>query len=149
MVQQGHNEPAEEQEQKQVKDENPELAKIAGLERSLAQKDEEIAGLKRTREEKEKELNRLNSSLGEAIAGYKSAVIQANPELIEGLISGDSINAINESLSQAKELVSRVRQGVEKEISRTRVPAGAPERRPADNSSLSPREKIQQAISKK
>ena len=65
---------------------------------------------------------------------------------MEELISGDTIESINESLDKAKGLINRVRQGLETEISLGRVPAGAPERRPPDLSALSPREKIQYAI---
>jgi hypothetical protein len=61
---------------------------------------------------------------------------------MEELISGDTIEAVNESLEKAKNLIGRVRQGIETEISRARVPAGAPERRPPDLSALSPSEKI-------
>ena len=151
MVQQGHDETVEEsgQEQNPEEAEKSESARISELEELLAQKDGEITGLKQAGLEMEKKFNKLNDSLAEAIASYKGAVIRANPELIEGLISGESIESINDSLARAKELVSKVRHGVEKEISQARVPAGAPERRPADFSILSPREKIQQAIGKK
>ncbi len=87
-----------------------------------------------------------SNSLAEAVASYKAVVVQTNPEVIEELISGDTIEAISESLEKAKTLVSRVRQGVEAEISLAKVPAGAPERTSPDLSTLSPREKIQYAI---
>ena len=45
-----------------------------------------------------------------------------------------------------KALVTKVKQGLEIEISLARVPAGAPERTLPDLSALSPREKIQYAI---
>jgi hypothetical protein len=91
-------------------------------------------------------LTTISNSLTEAVANYKTTVLQANPEVIEELISGDTIESINESLSKAKTLVSKVRQGVEAEISLAKVPAGAPERTSPDLSALSPREKIQYAI---
>ena len=49
-------------------------------------------------------------------------------------------------VEKAKALVSRVKQGVEAEVSLAKVPAGAPERTLPDLSALSPREKIQYAI---
>ena len=76
-------------------------------------------------------------------------VAQANPEVIDELISGDSIASIDESVSRAKEMVSKVRRGIESEISLAKVPAGAPERTAPDLSALSPREKIQYAIGRK
>ena len=88
----------------------------------------------------------LSNALAEAVASYKTVVVQANPEVIDELINGDTIEAINESMSKAKDLVSKVRQGVEAEISSAKIPAGAPERTSPDLSALSPREKIQYAV---
>ncbi len=121
-------------------------AQLAELEQVVAGKDNEIASLKQTSDELEKRLTTLNNSLAEAVASYKAAVVQANPEVIEELISGGTIESINESLDKAKDLVSKVRQGVETEILLAKVPAGAPERTSPDLSALSPREKIQYAI---
>ncbi len=121
-------------------------ARLIELEQAVADEDSEIAILKQTNDELEERLATTGNSLAEAVASYKAAVVQTNPEVIDELISGDTIEAINESLEKAKTLVSKVRQGVEAEISLARVPAGAPERTPPDFSSLSPREKIQYAI---
>jgi hypothetical protein len=66
--------------------------------------------------------------------------------VLEELITGDTIESINESLKKAKTLVSQVRQGLETEIAGAKIPAGAPPRTPPDLSALSPREKIQYAI---
>jgi len=62
------------------------------------------------------------------------------------LLTGDTIEAINESLKSALALIDRVKQEIEAEASRTKVPTGAPQRAPLDLSVLSPREKIQYAI---
>ena len=88
----------------------------------------------------------LEESLTKAVTGYKTLVIKSNPDIIEDLIDGDTIESINESLEKAKDLVSRVRQGVEAEISKVKVPVGAPERSSPDLSALSPAEKIRYAI---
>ena len=121
-------------------------ARLVELEQVVASKDSEIAALKQTKDELGERMTTLSDSLVEAIASYKAMVVQANPEVIEELISGDTIESINESLNKAKTLVSKVRQGVEAEISLAKVPAGAPERSSPDLSALSPREKIQYAI---
>lgn len=123
-------------------------ARLNELEQAVAGKDDEIANLEQARGELEEKFAALNSSLAQAITGYREMVVQANPEIIEELISGDTIESINESLDRARALVSKVRQGVETEISLTRIPAGAPERTSPDLSALSPREKIQYAIGK-
>jgi chromosome segregation ATPase len=121
-------------------------ARLEELEEAIAGRDGEIASLKQDKDEVEDRLSTLNSLLAEAVASYKAMVVQANPEVIEDLISGDTIESVNESLDRAKALVSKVKQGVEAEISLAKVPAGAPERTPPDLSALSPREKIQYAI---
>ena len=124
-------------------------AEIASLKQEVASREAEIASLQQTGQEMEKRLAALNDSLSAAVASYKGVVVRANPEVVGELISGESIAAIDESLAKAKELVGKVRQGVEKEISLTRVPAGAPERTSPDLSALSPREKIQYAMGMK
>ncbi len=121
-------------------------ARLAELEQNIASKDSDMAGLRQSRDELESRLTATGHSLAEAVASYKAMVIKANPEVMEELISGDTIEVINESLGQAKTLVSRVRQGLEAENSLARVPVGAPERTLPDLSALSPREKIQYAI---
>jgi len=133
-----------------VAEKNEELAqandRIVELEQVVAGRDSEIAALKQAEAEFEKRLTTISSSLAEAVASYKTVVVQANPEVIGELISGDTIESVNESLNQAKALVSKVRQGLEAEISLAKVPAGAPERTAPDLSALSPREKIRYAI---
>jgi chromosome segregation ATPase len=121
-------------------------ARLVELEQVVAGKDSEIAGLKQDRDELEGRLTTLSNSLAQAVASYKAMVVQANPEVIDELIGGDTIESINDSLDKAKDLVKRVRQGIETEISLAKVPAGAPERTSPDLSALSPREKIQYAI---
>lgn len=128
----------------------PTITELEGL---VAQKDEEltktnarITELEQAVAESEEKLTTIQNSLAEAVAGYKAMVVQANPEVLEELVTGDTVDSINDSLNKAKTLVSRVRQGLETEISGAKIPAGAPQRTPPDLSALSPREKIQYAI---
>ena len=143
---QNQNPEGEESEQSQV-------LGITELEGLVAQKDEEltktnarITELEQAVAESEEKLTTIHNSLAEAVAGYKAMVVQANPEVLEELVTGDTVDSINDSLNKAKTLVSRVRQGLETEISGAKIPAGAPQRTPPDLSALSPREKIQYAI---
>ena len=121
-------------------------ATITRLEQALAGKDSEIAALKQALEEAERKLTELGQALAQAVASYKAMVLQANPGVLAELITGDTVDEVNESLKNAQALVERVRQEMEAEASKTRVPAGAPQRAPLDLSALSPREKIQYAI---
>ena len=130
-----------------------EASRVSELEGWLAQKDGEltkanarILELEQAVVESEEKVTTISNSLAEAVASYKTMVIQANPGVLEGLITGDTIEFINESLREAKALVSQVKQGLEAEISSAKFPAGAPQRTPPDLSALSSREKIQYAI---
>ena len=118
----------------------------SGLRQIVADKENEVATLKQAVAESNDSLNKLGESFKQAVASYKVLVIQSNPDVPEELVTGDSIEAITDSLTSAKELVSKIRKGMEAEISLARVPAGAPERTPPDLSALSPREKIQYAV---
>lgn len=121
-------------------------ARLIELEQVVASQNGEMATLNQSKTALEERLTTISNSLTTAVANYKAMVVQANPEVLEELISGESIESINESLTQAKTLVSKVRQGVEAEILLAKVPAGAPVRTSPDLSTLSPREKIQYAI---
>ena len=121
-------------------------AVIAELEQALAGKDSEMALLKQAIADSEQKLAEINDTLAQAVASYKSLAIETNPEIPAELIAGDTVEAINESLENARALIDRVKQGIEAEALRAKVPAGAPQRTPLDLSVLSPREKIQYAI---
>jgi len=121
-------------------------AAIARLEQTLAGKDSEIAALKQALNEAERKMADLGEALAQAVAAYKELVVQANPGVLAELITGDTVEEVNESLKNAQALVDRVRQEMEAEASKTRIPAGAPQRAPLDLSALSAREKIQYAI---
>ena len=120
--------------------------RISELRQVTANLESEITTVKQAVAEADESLHKLGESFKQAVASYKTLVIQSNPDVPEELVTGESIEAITDSLTSAKELVSKIRKGMEAEISLVRVPAGAPERTAPDLSALSPREKIQYAI---
>jgi len=124
------------------------VATVTMLEQTVGEKDGEIATLKQASAEAEELLTTVNNNLSQAVSAYNSVVAQANPSVPGELIAGDTIEAIDQSLVSAKTLVAQVRQSVEADIAAGKVPAGAPARTPPDLSALSPREKIQYAITK-
>ena len=129
--------------------ENPEMVlkhRISTLEKTLAEREMELDTVKKSVEKLQESLTVGEAELIRAAADYRKLVLQTNPDVTEELITGDSISEINESLAKAKTLISKVRQSVEKEIARTRVPVGSPGRQTPDLSALSPREKIHYAI---
>jgi len=115
------------------------VARVAELEGLVAQKEEELT-------KANSRITELGQAVNQAVASYRVLAVQANPDVIEELITGDTIDDINASLKRAKTFVSKVREGLEAEVAGAKVPAGAPQRTPIDLSALSPREKIQYAI---
>jgi len=121
-------------------------ARIAELEQVTAERESEVAALKHSLDSSGETLASVKNSLAQAVSSYRALVVQAHPDVLDELVAGDSVEAVNQSLENAQVLISRVRQGLEAEASRTRVPAGAPQRTLPDLSALSPREKIQYAV---
>jgi len=121
-------------------------SRVSELEQAVASKDSDIITLKQTMAELEEKLGSVNKSLNQTVLSYKALAIRSNPGVLEELITGDTIKAIDESLEKAKTLIGRVREELETEMAAVKVPAGAPQRTPLDLSALSPREKIQYAI---
>ncbi len=119
---------------------------VTDKEQELTGKDSEVTALKQAVAEAEKRLTDVNDALAKAVASYKALVVESSPGVLAELITGDNVDEVDESLKNAKILIDRVRQEIEEETSKTKVPAGAPQRAPLDMSALSPREKIQYAI---
>jgi chromosome segregation ATPase len=120
--------------------------RIAEFEQLVANKDSQITTLKQSLVESDEKLTTISDSLAEAVSSYKVLVVRANPGIVEEFVTGDTIEAINQSLESAKSLIGKVRQGLEAEMAMTKVPAGAPQRTPIDFGALSSREKIQYGI---
>lgn len=123
-------------------------AKIAEFNGAIAERDSVITSLKATLAQREEALANVNTNLSKAVAAYKALVIQANPSIPSELITGDTIDEINQSLEKAKGIISKVRASIEAEIASGKVPTGAPARTLPDLEALSPREKIQYALTK-
>jgi uncharacterized protein (DUF3084 family) len=121
-------------------------AAIVRLEEVIRAKESEIVSLKMERDELKQALDEADQAVVQAVAAYKEMVVQANPGLPAELITGDTIEAVKESVKNARAIMDKVRQEMEAAAARTRVPAGAPPRVPPDFTGLSPREKIQQGL---
>ena len=149
LVQESTSSEAQESGPGQI-DTEPELeqvkARVLELEGLVAQKDEDVARANARVSELEQAVDELDSKLAEAVSSYRTLAVETNPQVLEDLITGDTVDEIKASLEKAAALVSRVKQGLEAEIASARVPAGAPERAPINLEALSPREKIQYAI---
>ena len=121
-------------------------AQVTELEQTAASLESAVATLNQSMAESDHKLDEVSNALSQAVASYKARVIESNPEVPTDLIAGDTVEAVDNSLENAKSLISKVREGLEAEIKMVKIPAGAPPRAPIDLSSLSPREKIQYGI---
>jgi DNA anti-recombination protein RmuC len=120
--------------------------RVAELKQIITEKDTEIAVLKKSVNEFEEQLSNANKSLSAITQRYKTRIIQMHPGITMELIKGDTVEAIDESLEKALDLIGQIKKSVEKESAHNRVPAGAPGRQVVEFSALSAREKIQYAI---
>ena len=122
--------------------------RIAGMEAEGNKQREEIAALKSQQVAASGERDTLKGALAEAVKGYRELIIAANPVVPAELVGGETVAALAASLEKAKGLVGRVRQTVEAESAKSRIPAGAPVRTTPDFNTLSAREKIARGIGK-
>ncbi len=56
----------------------------------------------------------------------ENLILSSKPRLLEGLITGDTIEAVNQSRDNAVTFIGKVLEGVEEGIASGKVPAGAP-----------------------
>ena len=77
---------------------------------------------------------------------YRDLVVRTEPALPSDLISGGDVDAIDASVTAAREIVGRVRSHIESRARAGRVPAGAPPRSAPDLSALTPEQKIRHGL---
>ena len=123
--------------------------KLGELEKASAGRELKINVLEQKLTEISKQHKETQNRLSTAVNSYKSLIIDNNADIPAELINGNSIEEIDNSLMSAKMLVNKIRQGLESEVSATRIPGGAPVRGEPDISGLSPIEKIKFAMGRK
>ncbi len=84
----------------------------------------------------------LVGQLQSAADRYRELALEQTPELPADLVSGGTVEEIDESLQRARETVSKVRGHLESQAQAGKVPVGAPPRSEPDLSGLSTEEKI-------
>lgn len=85
----------------------------------------------------------------QATARYRDLVVRSEPALPPELIAGDTIEAIDASVEEARTLTGRVRTHIEAQSQAARVPAGAPPRAAPDLASLTPDQKIRYGLNQR
>ena len=125
----------------------------AAAEAALAEKDALIAGLQAQISEEIKaseatmsELSQVKEAHSKAVAKYLGAVRVANPTIPQDIISGQTIEDIDASVSKTQSIAEAVKANLEAQAKEAKVPAGAPTRGEISLEGLSPREKIAAGI---
>ena len=94
----------------------------------------------------------VNAATGRAKSSaerYRDLVVRTEPALPADLISGGDVDAIDASVTAAREIVGRVRSHIEAQAQAGRVPAGAPPRSAPDLSALTPEQKIRHGLAQR
>ena len=120
--------------------------KILELEKTLAEKTSFLNSSRKALEEAKQAFVETSVDLSQAVSAYKNLAVQANPGLVADMVQGGTIAEIDASITHARQVVEKVKQEINAENSRTKVPAGAPPRVPNDFSALSARDKIKFAV---
>ena len=90
--------------------------RVAELEQRL----ESEEGLRREGEEK---LSEVQKALAQAVSRYRSQLLASTPDAPESMVHGQTVDEVDESFAKAKELVEKVRRGVEERMAQGRLPA--------------------------
>jgi hypothetical protein len=137
IVEEEQTEPMEELAVEESPEETPreEDPEVTTLRSALEERETRITAL-------EEESGALREELASALQKYRSSLLASVPEVPEEMVQGETIQQLEESFAHARGMVEWVRNDLEAQASRERVPAGAPVRSTPDLSSLSPRETI-------
>ena len=126
----------------QLREEQSQLSVSLGeAQAQVAARDEELAGLRQ-------EAEALQASLKAAASKYRDVLLAGRPDVPPDLVSGETVEEVDQQLDAALRMVAQLRSHLESQAQALRVPTGAPARRAADLSALSPGEKIAYGLSR-
>ena len=122
------------------------IARITVLEADVTARDTELLAAKEEVGRSAAVITELQEQSKVALAKYREAIVQANPDVPEALISGDSFQSLSDSVEKGKIVVDAVSDKLKAAAAAGTVPAGAPERGEITLNGLSAREKISAGI---
>ena len=119
-------------------------AAVADAEARAATHGDRITALQGELDTVRADSERLGTRLRESALKYREARLAASSHIPPELVTGEELEEIDEQLAAAEQVVSQMRERVEKERRQESppVPAGSPVRRAPDYSQLPPGEKI-------
>lgn len=117
-------------------------AETARLSERLADREARAAELEQRTAALHRDLETAHAERRAAVTRYRDTLLTATPELPAALVAGDTLEAVDQAVQTAREVVARVREHVA-------VPAGSPPRRGTDVAGLSPGEKIRYGLAER
>ncbi len=91
----------------------------------------------------------LRSQVRSSAQRYREAALLQSPELPGELVTGETVEEVDEAIERARATVSKVRGHLESQAQAGRVPIGAPARSGPDLSAMSAEEKIRFGLQQK
>ncbi len=150
----GAEQPAEAQPEEPEAAESTHNARLDALTAALGERDARITELEAALGEaqaaavnRDEEIEAVNARLVQAVELYRASLLAAEPDLPEDMVHGATVEAVQESLERARQMVAQVRGRLEAQASMERTPLGVPARSAPDLSALSPQEKILMGLS--
>ena len=119
-----------------------EATSAEALDQRVAELEAEATQLRAALEERDIAMSRLQGQATSAVAKYRDALLSASSEVPQELVAGQTIEEIDTSMAQARQMVERIRNQIEAQTASERVPSGVPLRSAPALSSLSPAAKI-------
>jgi NifU-like protein involved in Fe-S cluster formation len=83
------------------------------------------------------------------VALYRTSLLAAEPEILEEMVQGTTVEEIEEYLAMARQMVEQVRTHLESQTYQERIPFCAQVRFAQNISSLPPQENILQRLNRK
>ena len=127
--------------------ESPHDARLDALTAALSERDARISELESAVQSRVEEVEAVNARLAQAVELYRASLLASEPDVPEDMVQGATVEAVQESLERARQMVAQVRGRLEAQASTERTPLGAPARSSPDLSALSPQEKILMGLS--
>lgn len=124
-------------------------ARLAQVETALKDREQLLEAKTQFVQELESQLAESRQKAGQAAVKYRSLLLANSPEVPEELVQGEMVEEVEASFARARQVVERVKRGLEARLQGERVPAGAPPRMGLDLSGLSPTEKIAYGLARR
>lgn len=121
--------------------------RVSDLEGELQAGQADLAEREQRLAELGEEAEGLRQQLRQAALRYREARLAAHPEVPADMVSGETIEEIDQQVEAALKLVSQVKDRLQAGSQAARVPIGSPPRRAPDLSALPAAEKIRLGLS--